>query len=271
MRLIDLLRAVSPGFSPKMTKVHLATPNQGEDPFDELLAGRFERWQKWQTQRNFERDLVLSLIKLPKRNRWLFAGIYRSGKPEFHEARRSYHYPLEELQEFAELKARLVVRFIRPGRQSYLLMEKWEQEIEVSEWKAEKVSIAEFPGFKSVDLSKQELEIIVRDGTSSWRTALSSVAGVYLISDIRSGKLYVGSATGEGGIWQRWSQYANSGHAGNIELIELMKVGGVDSMSGFRFSILEIADPHESPQGMLKRESHWKRVLMTRVHGFNSN
>jgi len=55
------------------------------------------------------------------------------------------------------------------------------------------MTIAEFPGFKAVDLAKSELEVIVRQNLESWRIALSSVAGVYLISDTMSGKLYVGS------------------------------------------------------------------------------
>jgi hypothetical protein len=37
------------------------------------------------------------------------------------------------------------------------------------------------------------------------RGALSSVAGVYLISDTLDGRLYVGSASGQGSFWQRWS------------------------------------------------------------------
>jgi hypothetical protein len=52
-------------------------------------------------------------------------------------------------------------------------------------------------------------------------TALASVAGVYLISDTLTGKLYVGSATGEGGIWGRWCQYVD-GHGHNIQLKRLV-------------------------------------------------
>lgn len=107
-------------------------------------------------------------------------------------------------------------------------MESWADQLTVCEIAREPLSIGEFPGFKGVDLSKNHLDVVVKNQIESWRTALSNVAGVYLISDKTSGKLYVGSACGEGGIWQRWSQYAISGHGGNVELIDLLeKEGGL--------------------------------------------
>ena len=171
----------------------------------------------------------------------------------------------------AEFEGRLVVSFSRTGRQSYLNAENWATEISVAELKAEKLSIAEFPGYRSINLSKGELDAIVRQSIESWRTALSNVAGVYVISDTTSGKLYVGSATGEGGIWQRWSHYAATGHGGNRELRELLRETGAVSAENFQFAVLEIADIHSSEKKVLRRESHWKKVLLTREHGHNAN
>ena len=105
----------------------------------------------------------------------------------------------------------------------------------------------------------------------SWRTALSSVAGVYLISDTVSGKFYVGSAYGEGGIWSRWSEYADDGHGGNVELKKLLADEGIKYSENFRYSILEIADLHDSQDTILQRESHWKDILMSRIYGLNAN
>ena len=42
-------------------------------------------------------------------------------------------------------------------------------------------------------------------------------------------------------------------------------------MSDFRYSILQIADIHNSEADVLARESHWKRVLVSRDHGWNAN
>jgi hypothetical protein len=90
------------------------------------------------------------------------------------------------------------------------------------------------------------LKIIVNQGLESWQTALSSAAGVYLISDRTKGEeqLYVGSAAGIGGIWERWSNYTNSGHGGNTRIRDQHTMRGKDFAENFRFSILEIADEH---------------------------
>ena len=136
---------------------------------------------------------------------------------------------------------------------------------------AEWQSVGEFPGFKAVNLTKAQLELIVHRAPESWRTALSNVAGVYLISDTITGRFYVSSAYGEGGIWHRWSAYANSGHGGNVELKELLADEGVEYAENLRYSILEISDLHDSQDSILKRESHWKDILMSRIYGLNAN
>jgi len=271
MRMFDLLAILNPSIRPDEAKLHLATWNGVENPFDVYLAGKFDEWQRWQTRKNFERKFVVSLISLPGTDRWLFAGVHHSTAPEWVEERKEYRYELTEDQSCKEMNGRLVAAFHRPGRQSYLNAENWADELLVSEILAEQLSIGEFPGFKAVNLTKEELELIVRQSLESWRTALSNVAGVYLISDTLSGKLYVGSASGEGGIWQRWSCYAADGHGGNIELRKLLSEQGVERAKKFRYSILEIADLHASYQDILDRESHWKDVLMSRTYGLNAN
>lgn len=170
----------------------------------------------------------------------------------------------------APLGGRVVVDFERPGRASYLLGESFGSQMVVHELRPEPMHLEEFPGFKKVDLEWPDLEIVVRQNVTSWRTALSNVAGVYLVSDPSDGKLYVGSATGEGGIWLRWSQYVN-GHGNNVELLKLITALGLERARSFRFSILEIADVHASREEVIERESHWKRVLLTRSHGYNAN
>jgi len=269
MRIADLLHLLDPSVVPEDTKVHLASWNGTENPLDVYLSGDFYEWQRWQTRRNFERRLVVSLVALPETDQWLFAGVHLSQGCEAREG-GFYYYQLQELPSCLELNGRLVAHFKRPGRQSYLNAENWKDLIVLAHVLPKQMTIVQFPGFKSVDLAKSELEVIVKQNLESWRTALSSVAGVYLISDIASGKLYVGSATGEGGIWQRWCQYA-VGHGGNVELKALCDEHGPDRAKGFRFSVLEIADTHASTDEILLRESHWKRILLSHAHGLNAN
>lgn len=269
MRVFDVISLLAPNVAPQQTKIHLATWNGEEDPLQVYLSGRFDDWQSWQTKRNFERPYVLSLISQGTANHWLFAGVHASRGSV--QQGTLYRYDLVELPECSELNGRLTARFERPGRQSYLNAENWIDRIELASILPERVTIAGFPGFKAVDLSKEQLNTIVRQDIESWRAALSSVGGVYLISDTETGRLYVGSATGAGGIWQRWCQYAATGHGGNQQLVALVRDGGIGRASAFRFSILEVADTHTSDTDLLQREAHWKRILLSRDYGHNAN
>jgi hypothetical protein len=270
MRMIDFLHLIDPSLNPQRAKIHLATPYGEKNPLDLYLAGGFEEYQRHQNQRNFGRQYVISLIALPARDQWLYAGVYISKGAEEKVVPDGFYYDLEEQSAFSEFNGRLIVGFERPGRQSYLNAENWVDRMRVAEILPRRMSIGEFPGFRKVNLTRAELGLIVNQGLESWRSALSSVAGVYLISDTRGGKLYVGSACGEGGIWQRWCEYSRNGHGGNVELRMALQ-DDTQRAEGFRYSVLEIADIHASDNDILQRESHWKEILLTRDHGLNSN
>lgn len=270
MNLFDLLGLLDARVTGKRSKVHLACHNGIEDPLRVYFEGKFDEWQSWQNKRNFRLEFVVSLIQLSERDRWLYAGTYAATGFNWQARRKEYRYTLDPLPTCSELGGRLIVDFHRPGRASYLLAETHCQKMTVHEIRPDRMHLQEFPGFKAVDLGWPDLEIVVRQNTTSWRTALSNVAGVYLISDPADGKLYVGCATGEGGIWARWSQYVD-GHGNNIELRKLIAKVGKERARDFRFSILEIADVHASREEIVERENHWKRVLLSRTHGYNAN
>lgn len=269
MPLFRLLSLYDTQVVPGRTKVHLASWNGHEHPLDVFAAGRFEEWQSWQSKRNFERPVVLSLISYPGTNRWLLAGVFDVLGSE--SSGHHFRYRLTERSSCSPLRGRVVVELDRDFRQSYRNAESIESKLVVRELLPEPYTVQPFPGYRQVDISKAILDTIVRRTPASWRTALASVAGVYLISDTKDGRLYVGSATGEGGLWQRWVSYSETGHGGNKLLKELLSSQGATRAQDFRFSILEIADIHDSEAELVQRESHWKRVLLTRDHGLNAN
>ncbi len=139
----------------------------------------------------------------------------------------------------------------------------------VVEVREERMSVGEFPGYNGVLVSHQILRTVVREEIPTWRTALSNVAGVYVVVDTVTGKQYVGSAYGVGGFWQRWKAYSQIGHGGNKELVALLAKEGAEYASNFQFSILEVADLNASKERILAREVHWKNVLCSRKHGYN--
>ncbi|WP_066043052.1 GIY-YIG nuclease family protein [Herbiconiux solani] len=122
-----------------------------------------------------------------------------------------------------------------------------------------------FPGFDQLVLSHVQLQAVMREHRyASWRTALSSVFGIYLITDTRDGRNYVGKADGAESIRQRWNAYATNGHGGNVELRDL-------EPSSFRFSILRVFDPATPTRNIDAAESHFKDALDSRRHGLNRN
>ncbi|MFV0457989.1 MAG: GIY-YIG nuclease family protein [Actinomycetales bacterium] len=122
-----------------------------------------------------------------------------------------------------------------------------------------------FPGFDRLVLDRAQLLAVLREHRyAAWRTALASVVGIYLITDTRDGRQYVGKADGAESIRQRWSAYAANGHGGNVELRSLDPIG-------FRYSILRVFDPATPTRVIDEAESHFKLALDTRKHGLNRN
>lgn len=267
MKLVDLIAACRIPLNREDYKVHLAT-HSTDSPLDAFFAGRFKDWQEYQTKRNFQCDMVVSLIQY-KRNLWLFAGIFLVTGVKQVDDHYEYSTTLIDGQE--HLFGRVIVYHERTSRQSYLYGQPIEDNFIVSEVLPTKLSIGEFPGYNSVCITHAHLQVIIEQAEQTWYGALGNVKGVYLITDMLTGKLYVGSAQGNTDIWQRWSDYIKTGHAGNLGLKNLLKENGESYVKNFQFTLLEIADMHSPDEMVLTRESYWKDVLVSRQHGYNHN
>lgn len=128
-----------------------------------------------------------------------------------------------------------------------------------------------FPGFDRVLISHSELQDVVDEPRyAHWRTALSSVQGIYLIADTSSGKLYVGKADGSERILGRWTAYAKTGHGGNVALRELDALD-LSHRQHFMYSLLRVFGPSVPTAEIDDAENHFKRALLTRHHGLNRN
>lgn len=101
-------------------------------------------------------------------------------------------------------------------------------------------------------------------GYAARRTALSSMVDVYLITDTRDGRQYVGKAEGADSIRQRWSAFVVNGHCGNVEL------RGMDPES-FRYSVLRVFDPSTPTWVIDEAGRHFKLALDTRKRGLDRN
>jgi hypothetical protein len=277
LTLFDLLQLSSPQFVPESCKLHLARPNDiGEHPLEIFKRGEFDEWQSFQTKRNFTRPFVAALIVMPGA-KWLFAGIYSvDGEPESvghaESAKPEWKYPLTKLEAAKAPSGRIVVEYDYRQRQSYPYADNHKDQLVVSEILSEAPSISDFKGFRDVDISLLDLQVIFNRSLPDWRAALSSVKGVYLITEPETGKAYIGKADGIEGFWGRFATYAKTLHGTNLGLIGRMEDIGVEVALNWRLTILEVVSLYASEAEVIVRENFWKKVLMTRApHGYNRN
>ena len=258
---------------PSQYKLHLACRNEDwVNPLDEYVASHsnWDGWNEWKGNKNdWTREYVFSLMEFyPKKDSWLFGGVFKVLE------RAEDHYKLDKVAAFEKYEGRLIVSFHRyqgmRGRAYYL--EKYLDQFEVTEILPQPYSGEIFCGYEKINHDFNVLEAIFRNERLDWKTALSSIKGVYLICDKSNGKKYVGSAYGEEGIWSRWACYIGTGHGWNDELTNLIDEKGIEyARMNFKFSLLEIMTMTTSDEVVIARESYWKSVLLTREHGYNKN
>lgn len=208
---------------------------------------------------------------------FIFGGLYKIKKIE-PEVFDEVGYELTLMDDYKEYRKRLIVKLKKPiGRDLYNRLYKNIQdtlEPEVYEI-APNTKLGHFPGYQNVTLSHPQMQQIISRNEPSWKQALMNVKGVYVITDLSNGKLYIGSASGNtDGIWQRWSDYANIENltGGNKLLNEIKLDKGKDYIiNNFQYSILEIFDTKTKADTIINRENYWKNVFCTRKHGMNYN
>lgn len=171
-------------------------------------------------------------------------------------------FDIVQTEHMSELRKRLVIGWRSPRTW-------WMRGVTAASYLVNGIADAEpipFPGFDKLVLSYPQLQAVMREPRyASWLTALSSVMGVYLITDTRNGRHYVGKADGLENIRQRWRAYAANGHGGNEELRRL-------DPSTFRYSLLRVFDPSTPTRDIDAAESHYKLALDCRYpHGLNRN
>jgi hypothetical protein len=168
-------------------------------------------------------------------------------------------FDLEPTEQMADLWNRLVIGWRSPRTW-------WIRARTAAAYPVAEIADAEpvpFPGFDALLLNYPQLQAVMRDHRyASWRAALSSVQGVYLITDTRDGRHYVGKADGAENIRQRWGTYAANGHGNNRELRNR-------TPDAFQYSLLRVFDPATPETVINAAEVHFKRALDSVTHGMN--
>jgi hypothetical protein len=197
----------------------------------------------------------------------LFGGIFEV------KARNTKAYTVELDQQYSEYIGRLLIQYPGPGvRGRAFKLEKHYSNLIISQVFDKPYSGEAFCGYENIAHWFSQLESIFKQNKQDWKAALENVKGVYLIVDKKNGKMYVGSAYGDSGIWSRWSCYLGTGHGWNDELTKLIKDNGIQyARDNFQFSILEYRSMKTDDQVIIDREQYWKKVLLSSSFGYNKN
>jgi hypothetical protein len=269
------------GLEPK--KVKLLRHSNAEIPIMESFrndVSKLESYQSFQSKNKFSGAKHIASFAPHHGTTALFLGLWDiTGSIESDDYSKELHSKIDQYDEFPDawhdnsvwyrlkrndvmddLSERLVIEW---GKATVAWVQT--QDKQILEIKG-KGSIGDFISYDDIQLNYYELKKIVdfEQENFTWVSALSSVNGIYLIQEKKSGGLYVGSSYGENGLFGRWSNYAKNGHGGNKKLKNL-------DPSYFEFSILEIVTSISSKDEVIARENKWKEKLGTKDFGLNSN
>ncbi|GAA5483464.1 GIY-YIG nuclease family protein [Haloferula sargassicola] len=242
-----------------------------------VKEGEFDFYQGEQTRkkRPFHGcDFIVSFFATPEGNTE-FHGVYRVlGSRDFTqedhvrapgflkvpltEWSQRIWYDLEPRHEFDDLRGRLRVRWRAPLA--------WVQrrDLEVDEI-LPPGRVTSFPGYQNVILSWEQLRRIFDhpDSHPDWVSALKFTAAIYRITDLSTGSIYIGSAYGRSGLWNRWKDYARNGRGGNVKLESL-------DPGNFQWSIVRTLSGVMSQAEVIQIEHLEMRKHGSRATGLNS-
>lgn len=188
----------------------------------------------------------------------------------------------EYVDAYKKFNSRIVVRFHKRSQNGIVKAENILPNLEVVEMlPADESFIDSFPGYKNVSLTYEKLKARLIN-SEDWRASLKARKGVYLITDTSNGKLYVGSAYGENGIYGRWKTYMESGYDKNEQedgkypneaFQKIVQEEGLSYIQkNFKYSLLETFTDEISDEEIINREKWWKDQLLSKYFGnYNRN
>jgi len=229
---------------------------------EKMINGHYHNYKRNKSFK--EGQITLGFIKLESDDLWLLFHVGKVTKDLNIYEGSGYEY--KHLEDYEKYCGRIIIRYKNKSQNLIRLAESVINDCVIEQILPNKFNDDIFPGYENVDISWNNLSRVVNK--ESWRVALGTQKGVYLITDTLSGKMYVGSAYGENMILGRWKSYIQSYHGGNVKLKELENS---HIKNNFRFSILDIFKATTDDKVILKREAWWKSILQTKEFGYNLN
>ena len=256
------------------TRIKLNVSNGRDNPIDIYKRNPKDilKWNYWNSQTYRVGQVSICLVRLSY-DRWLFCHLGRIKGVITIPKDTGVGYLYEEDEKYECFYGRVIIKYHNKSQKVFRKASSLIKELEVAEILPSIYTGFDFPGYDNVHLTWKELHTIVNGNYPSYQNALRQQKAVYLITDIKAGKLYVGSATSKKGmLLNRWSQYAQNGHGGNVQLKQLVSKEGFDYVKEhFTYTIIENFNKNTNDDYVRSRECYWKDVLKTRQFGYNEN
>ncbi len=257
------------------TKVKFNQHNGIANPMEVYIQNPEEvntTWLFWRTEKRYFSvgEMVICFFKLAK-DTWVLSTIKLITKEL--DKKNDVNYEGEELEKYSAYYGRVIVKHRKNYQTQVRNFKSIIEELEVSQILPSIYDGDEFPGYDNVRLSYNQLKTIITNHKRGWINALKNQKAVYLITDKKTGKLYVGSATEKSGmLLSRWTTYIQNGHGKNELLKQILNEKGFDYIKeNFQYSILENYNARINDDIILAREKWWKLTLNSRMHGLNKN
>lgn len=223
----------------------------------------FEEYQRIQSKDCFNGATHIASFVVTPQKETMFIGLYSvdgllAMPPGKHDpiteqdVSSSSYYSLTKTKLLAEYTERIFIDWNVPR-----VWAQWaKQDKPVVEIRRKRAEPA-FPGFIQFRPTTFEALDALPD---AWKAALRAARGIYVVVCTKTGRLYVGSASGSDGFWGRWQEYYQTGHGGN----EGMKL---DPKSEYQVSIVEVAGSSADVPYIVALENRWKNKLRSREFG----
>lgn len=205
-------------------------------------------------------------------DKWLLVTVKKITK-DLNLNRSGVNYCAEDVTEYKKYCGRIIIKYHRTSQQGCRKAAGLINKLEVLEILSTQYEGDEFPGYENVTITWEKLKTIIDRQKKDWISNLKNQKGIYLITDTSNGRHYVGSASGEDMLLQRWSNYIKNGHGGNKELIQIVRECGFEYIQKyFQYSILENFNKNTPVEYILNREEWWKNALKSKIpFGYNAN
>lgn len=190
-------------------------------------------------------QIVFGFVQIPKNNKkWVLITVGKILKSCENDQICDY----EKIEKYNGMLGRLYIELAPGHRFGFVYnLNRYIDQAKVISIDDKNKDIVKFKGFNNVNLTYKELCLVLSNENSDYYKILNNIKEVYCLTDLNTGKLYIGSASGNEGIAKRWKDYIISDDGGNKELISLKrKDNGNYIKNNFTFTLLEFFDMNVS-------------------------